>query len=127
MGNRTIAALLLVLIVLAAVSAAPLDNLKIVSNVDSIVESDLIGDSIDSLLAQLYNNIIKSRLQTLLQGVGGGKSKSTAADYGGLVGEIGLEAAGVQGSSSPALAEVFLPPPVTPIPLSLLTSLPGID
>ena len=101
---------------------------KVLSKVASIPDSDLIGASnIDTLLSQMYNDIIKTRLENLLQGVAGTQKQSKTADIAASISNI--EAASLTGSASlqrtAEYAETYLQSPVTAIPLSILTSLPG--
>ena len=115
-------------------------DLKVISHVDKIEETDLIGSNIDYLLSQMYNNIIKVRLENLLQGVDSPKSEGN--DGGDLLSTSEFHAESLSLSSSDIVSElestitrenppdtiqVLLPISVTQIPLKLFTSLPGID
>ena len=103
------------------------EPVKVLSKVASIPDSDLIGASnIDTLLSQMYNDIIKTRLENLLQGVAGTQKQSKTVDIAASIGNI--EAASLTGGGAQRTAEyaeTYLQSPVTAIPLSILTSLPG--
>lgn len=110
-------------------------DLKLISNVETLQDSDLIGANIDSFLSTMYNNLIKTRLENLLQGVDLSHQREGDASFSleKIRGEqlssrdIAQE---LDSRASPVISregesEVFLPAPVTNIPLKLFTSLPG--
>ena len=68
----------------------------------------------------------KTRLENLLQGVAGTQKQSKTVDIAASIGNI--EAASLTGGGAQRTAEyaeTYLQSPVTAIPLSILTSLPG--
>ena len=140
-SNRlSLVAIILWISLVSCRPAAPTDkDLKVISHVDKIEETDLIGANIDSLLFQMYNNIIKVRLENLLQGVDSPKSEST--DGVDILSKSEFHAGSLSLSSSDIVSElestitrenpsekiqVLLPIPVTEIPLKIFTLLPGI-
>lgn len=103
-------------------------NLKIISSVGELNENDHIGANIDTLLTQMYNDIIKSRLENLLQGVEKNSAHKSQSGSGfsssDIVSELRFKNAPTSTETNEKV-EVFLPESVTQIPLKLFTSLPG--
>ena len=93
---------------------------KSVSNEDKSESPELVGGNLDLLISDIYDRIIRERLQNLLQGVSH------------PIGEELLESSEPKDTSEDivekeqeSLVEISLPISVTEIPREIFTSLPG--
>ena len=122
--------ILLMAVCTAVVGRPTNNNVKLVSSLEGgIPESDLVGSNIDSLLSQMYNNLIQSRLDNLLQGVEPSSNlpreltKEFSNPSSTLTRDLTEDLN--DSDSEKDFVEVFLPKAVTEIPSKLFTSLPG--
>ena len=90
-------------------------------------EEAVVGGQIGALVSDIYNDIIRSRLKNLLEGVSSSPPLSSISSLTSTLLESSdpLQNRGRGEKGEDPLLEVSLPKSVTPIPPELFTSLPG--
>ena len=105
-------------------------ELESVSNVDKIENPELVGGNLDLLISDMYNRIIRERLENLLEGVSPpmqatfGEELLESSDPLNRKEEINKNSAFEEQEE---LVEISLPISITEIPRELFTSLPGTN
>ena len=123
---------LLILFICGTIHARPRpedkSGLKSVGSKENLENPELVGGSLDLLVSDMYNRIIRERLENLLEGV--------SAESHKIQQRIGAELIDISDHLSrkediktqeeqEQLVEVSLPISVTEIPQEIFTSLPG--